>query len=78
MVHSNHSLFAIAPCKVIALYLLCNIFGMISFYLFIISLSIVIAVPTIKIAIFFALTRSERRSDNFFLVFAIAFTIEKK
>ena len=53
-----------SPFKVIALNLICLIFGIISMLLSFISLSIVIAL--------------EGDNDKFFLIFAIAFKIEKQ
>ena len=68
MVPSNHSffkycdsnigLFSIAPCKVITLNPLCILFCISSLLLFDGSLSKVIALPTIAIAIVVALSRS--------------------
>ena len=52
----NYKLFSIAPCKVIAFNHRCIIYGMISLLLSFISLSIVIAIPTIAIVV--ALSRS--------------------
>ena len=51
--HKNIGLFSIAPCKVIALNLLCFIFDIISLLLYFISLtySYSIAIPTIALPI---------------------------
>jgi hypothetical protein len=55
---SNFGLFSIAPCKVITLNPLCILFGISSLLFFDGSLSKVIALPTIAIAIVVALSRS--------------------
>ena len=57
---SNIGLFSIAPCKVITLNPFCFLFGISSLLLFWwLSLSKVIALPTIAIAIVVALSRSK-------------------
>ena len=53
---NDYGLFSIAPCKVFAFNYRCIIYGMISLLLSLISLSIVIAIPTIAIVV--ALSRS--------------------
>ena len=55
---SNIGLFSIAPCKVITLNPLCIIFVSVLCFFFNGSLSKVIALPTIAIAIVVALSRS--------------------
>ena len=66
-------LFSIAPCKVVTLlYHLCFIYGISCLFLLLISLSKVIALPTIAIAIVLALSRSQRRQQKYR---AIAITI---
>ena len=67
MVLSNYLIYSTAPFKVIALYLICLIFGIIFLFHAFISLSIVIALPTIA-----KVVALKGDSNKFPLLFAVA------